>query len=100
MSYQTLMTVASFEIVKDLPSDAYGLVFGLNVFLALGLQTALTFVVNDTLEVEPRPQFVIYSAYFLVATLLFLPVLVGNVYKRRQNRLKKFTEVHQLGRSD
>ena len=36
MSYQALMTVAYFEIVKELPKDSYGLIFGFNTFVALG----------------------------------------------------------------
>ena len=35
--YQILMTIASFEIVKQLPRDSYGLVFGFNIVLAPGL---------------------------------------------------------------
>ena len=38
MAYQVLMTVATVEIVKDLPRDTYGLIFGANLFVALGLQ--------------------------------------------------------------
>ena len=38
MSYQALMTVAYFEIVKELPKDSYGLIFGFNTFVALGIQ--------------------------------------------------------------
>ena len=38
MAYQVLMTVATVEIVKDLPRDTYGLIFGANLFMALGLQ--------------------------------------------------------------
>ena len=41
MSYQALMTVAYFEIVKELPKDSYGLIFGFNTFVALGIQVLL-----------------------------------------------------------
>ena len=35
------MTVAYFEIVKELPKDSYGLIFGFNTFVALGIQVIL-----------------------------------------------------------
>ena len=40
MAYQVLMTVATVEIVKDLPRDSYGLIFGANLFAALGCQVS------------------------------------------------------------
>ena len=46
MAYQALMTVGTFEIVRNLPEDAYGLIFGINVFFGLGFQTILTYVVS------------------------------------------------------
>ena len=49
MSYQALLTIAYFEIVKELPEDSYGLIFGFNTFVGLGCQTILTLVVNTIL---------------------------------------------------
>ena len=75
------MTVASFEIVKDLDSknkDCYALVFGINMFCALGIQTLLTVVVNDTLELNPRVQFVVYASFYVVPFLFFLFLLMRN----------------------
>ena len=42
MAYQVLMTVATVEIVKDLHADSYGLIFGANLFAALGCQVPST----------------------------------------------------------
>ena len=70
-----VMTVASFEIVKQLDSnglDCYALVFGINMFCALGIQTVLTVIVNDTLELSPRPQFIVYSAFFIAPFSFYL----------------------------
>jgi hypothetical protein len=44
MAYQVLMTVASVEIVKDLPTDSYALIFGANLFAALGCQVTAQFM--------------------------------------------------------
>ena len=49
VSYQVLMTVASFEIVKYLPEDAFALIFGINTFAAVGVQSLLSLIVNTIL---------------------------------------------------
>ena len=70
-----LMTVSSFEIVKKLDSkglDGYALVFGINMFCALGIQTVLTVIVNDTLQLSPRPQFIVYSSFFIAPFLFYI----------------------------
>ena len=73
MAYQLLMTVASFEMAKTLPADSYGLVFGLNTWVGVGLQTVLTVVVADgaVLALDIRPQFVVYASLYFVAGAAF-----------------------------
>ena len=60
MSYQMMMTVSSFEIAKTLKGDSTGLIFGVNTWAALGLQTILTVTVADAagLALTIRNQFV------------------------------------------
>ena len=43
------MTIASFEIVKFLPEDAFALIFGINTFAAVGIQSLLSLIVNTIL---------------------------------------------------
>ena len=38
-----MITVASFEIASNISQDSYGLVFGINTFLALAFQVLYTF---------------------------------------------------------
>ncbi len=73
MSYNMMMTVASYEIARNLRENSYGLVFGFNQFMALGVQTALTITVADSagLNLCPRSQFYVYSGYYVVAGLGF-----------------------------
>ena len=66
MLYQVMMTVASFEIVKSLTRDCYAIVFGANTFVALGIQSILTAVVNSSLKLDSRTQFLILGIYFTV----------------------------------
>ena len=79
MSYQTMMTVASFEIAKNLKENSYGLVFGINSWFALGFEVVLTITVADSagLNLDPRDQFYVYGGYFLATGLLFVLYHVG-----------------------
>ena len=79
--YQAVMTVASFEIVKDLPKDSYALIFGINMFLALGLQVLLTFIVNDTLELNPRTQFEVYGIFYVPPLVFFTLIIIKRIFK-------------------
>ena len=45
-----MMTVASFEIVKGLTRDCYAIVFGANTFVALGIQSIMTAILNSALK--------------------------------------------------
>ena len=91
MSYQVVMTISSFEIVKMIPEDSYGLVLGINAFFGVGFQTILTIIVNTWLGIEPAPQFVIYACFYLVITLIFLPLLILDLL----NYLKGFNNLSQ-----
>ncbi|KAK7068803.1 hypothetical protein SK128_003851 [Halocaridina rubra] len=63
-SYQLMITIASYQVAKELETDSYGLVFGINMFVALLIQSVLTAIVIQVLQIEPKLQFVIYGCYF------------------------------------
>ena len=86
MCYQILMTIASFQIVKDLPKDSYGLVFGINAFFGVGCQTILTSIVNAWLGIEPAPQFIIYGGFYAFILVMYIPVLILDIMKFRRRR--------------
>ena len=71
MMMMVVMSVPSFEIARHISPSSYGLVFGLNTFLALGFQTILTTIVADSagLALEPRPQ--VRCKYFLFGLNIF-----------------------------
>ena len=92
MSYQTMMTVASFEIAKNLKENSYGLIFGINSWFALGLEVILTVIVADSagLNLDPRDQFYVYGGYFLVIGLLFACYhITTRIVGHRQTTLPK-----------
>lgn len=72
--YQFMITIATFEVSKHIPEDTHGLVFGINTFAAVALQTVLTIVVVDGdigLGLKPRSQFFVYGVYFFVIALVY-----------------------------
>ncbi|XP_011700298.1 PREDICTED: thiamine transporter 2-like isoform X2 [Wasmannia auropunctata] len=77
--YHTMVTVASFEVAKDITEDSYGLVFGINTFFALLTQSLLTFVVVNTLMLNIRQQFFVYGSYFLVLAIMYIVIGVINI---------------------
>ncbi|KAJ8870862.1 hypothetical protein PR048_027163 [Dryococelus australis] len=49
---------AGAEVAKNIREDSYGLIFGVNTFVALALQTVLTVLVagKGGLQLSPRTQ--------------------------------------------
>ncbi|XP_037552770.1 thiamine transporter 1 [Nematolebias whitei] len=72
--YMLLITVATYQIAASLSMQRYALVFGVNTFVALLLQTLLTVIVVDSagLGLDVYSQFLIYGTYFAVISVIFL----------------------------
>ncbi|XP_076302629.1 LOW QUALITY PROTEIN: thiamine transporter 1-like [Lasioglossum baleicum] len=76
--YHTMVTVASFEVAKCISEDSYGLIFGINTFFALLLQSVLTaIVVNGNLQLDLRSQYFVYGGYFIAISILYM--IVGSL---------------------
>uniref|UniRef100_UPI00358F944C thiamine transporter 1-like n=1 Tax=Myxine glutinosa TaxID=7769 RepID=UPI00358F944C len=61
-------------IAKTLTLERYALVFGVNTFMALALQTVLTAIVVDSrgLGLDVLTQFLIYGGYFAFISLVYI----------------------------
>ncbi|XP_033002471.1 thiamine transporter 1 isoform X1 [Lacerta agilis] len=72
--YMLLITIATFQIATNLSVERYALVFGVNTFIALALQTLLTLIVVDAkgLGLDIFTQFMIYAGYFAAIAVVFL----------------------------
>nr|XP_034970933.1 thiamine transporter 1 isoform X1 [Zootoca vivipara] len=72
--YMLLITIATFQIATNLSVERYALVFGINTFIALALQTLLTVIVVDAkgLGLDIFTQFMIYAGYFAAIAVVFL----------------------------
>ncbi|KAF1754390.1 hypothetical protein GCK72_020951 [Caenorhabditis remanei] len=72
--YQLTTTIAQSTLAFSLDSRLFGLLFGINTFVALLMQSVLTAVVIDWQKLEIRPQFVVYSCYHLVVAISFAAI--------------------------
>nr|XP_046244885.1 solute carrier family 19 member 3b [Scatophagus argus] len=72
--YMLLITITTFQIASKLSMECYALTFGINTFVALSLQTILTFIVVDeaVLGLDIVTQFIVYGSYYAVISVLFL----------------------------
>ncbi|XP_018424001.1 PREDICTED: thiamine transporter 2 [Nanorana parkeri] len=72
-SYMLLITISTFQIAVNLTMERYALMFGMNTFVALALQTILTIIVVDSrgLGLDIITQFRIYGSYFAVIAGIF-----------------------------
>ncbi|XP_065076296.1 thiamine transporter 1-like [Ochlerotatus camptorhynchus] len=80
--YMFMITMASATVAKYLQQDSFGLIFGINTFVALVFQSILTVVVisESGLMLSPRGQFKVYGGYFLVlAVVYFVPATISSV---------------------
>ncbi|KAJ8686769.1 hypothetical protein QAD02_022563 [Eretmocerus hayati] len=90
--YHAIVTIASFEVAKHLSEDSYALIFGINMFLALLLQSVLTKVVvnNDSLHLDLKSQYLVYGGYFLVLGIIFMIMNAFTIsaYMKKQKPFK------------
>ncbi|XP_014595927.2 thiamine transporter 2 isoform X2 [Equus caballus] len=81
-SYMLLITIAVFQIAVNLSVERYALVFGINTFIALVIQTIVTVIVVDQrgLNLPISIQFLVYGSYFAVIAGIFLMRSVYIIY--------------------
>lgn len=85
--FKTSVYLFSSEVAQGISDDSYGLIFGLNRFIALVLQSSLTFIVTDEkgLALDERPQFFVYGIYFCVLGVIFGIASVFAFQRFREN---------------
>ncbi|XP_073419905.1 thiamine transporter 1 isoform X2 [Dendrobates tinctorius] len=81
--YMILITIATFQIAANLSMERYALVFGVNTFTALVLQTVMTVIVVDSsvLGLDLFTQFKIYAGYFAIIAIIFFVSAVYHIVK-------------------
>ncbi|XP_071320789.1 thiamine transporter 1 isoform X2 [Trachinotus anak] len=98
-TYMLLITVATYQIAASLNMQRYALVFGVNTFMALLLQSLLTVVVVDSagLGLNVFTQFLIYGGYFTVISVVFL---LAGLYKLASRGRSEQEVLASRGRSE
>ncbi|XP_011497226.1 PREDICTED: thiamine transporter 1-like [Ceratosolen solmsi marchali] len=90
--YHSIITIASFEVVQHLSEDSYGLIFGINTFFALSLQSVLTFIIinKSSLILDIRFQYLVYAVYFIILGIIFMIMSVFTLkhYFKNKKSLK------------
>lgn len=89
--YHTMVTVASFEVAKCISEDSHGLIFGVNIFFALLMQSLLTFVVINTIMLDIRQQFYVYGGYFMILAVTYFILSIINILRYRGNVIQPQT---------
>uniref|UniRef100_A0AC34FDS1 Thiamine transporter 1 n=1 Tax=Panagrolaimus sp. ES5 TaxID=591445 RepID=A0AC34FDS1_9BILA len=79
--YQVMITIAQWNIAKKMVCDSYGLVFGVNSFIALIMQSLLTRVVSDKrgLGMQVRDAFLVYASLHALIAMIFLISVIYTV---------------------
>ncbi|KAG8580516.1 hypothetical protein GDO81_007316 [Engystomops pustulosus] len=98
-SYMLLITIATFQIAVNLSMERYALMFGMNTFVALVLQTILTIIVVDSrgLALDIITQFLVYGCYFAVISGIFfirsLYIFISYYKKKQSADIKSETQL-------
>lgn len=81
--YSFTITVASAEVAKHLEDDSFGLVFGINTFVAVLLQTILTLTVvsDEGLALTVFQQYTVYAVYFFVLSAIYLAAFIFSLVR-------------------
>uniref|UniRef100_G1RSX2 Solute carrier family 19 member 3 n=1 Tax=Nomascus leucogenys TaxID=61853 RepID=G1RSX2_NOMLE len=87
-SYMLLITIAVFQIAVNLNVERYALVFGINTFIALVIQTIMTVIVVDQrgLNLPVSIQFLVYGSYFAVIAGIFLMRSMYIIYSAKSQK--------------
>lgn len=74
--YNFMITLISAHVAQQLAADSFGLIFGINTFLALVFQSLLTLtVVSETgLGLDIQGQFVSYGIYFIALSGIYASI--------------------------
>lgn len=76
--YAFTITVASAEVARYLEEDSFGLIFGVNTFIALVLQTLLNILVvsESVFCLDIIGQYTVYAFYFIVIGIMYFGFVV------------------------
>jgi hypothetical protein len=72
-------------IIEKIPIDNNAFIFGLDTFIALVFQTLLSILVTEVKYLNDiKRQFVVYAFFHGFIGLIFVGILVVNVFRKRE----------------
>ncbi|KAE9547389.1 hypothetical protein FO519_009397, partial [Halicephalobus sp. NKZ332] len=76
--YQVMLVIAQWNIARKMVTNSYGLVFGVNSFIAFVMNSILTRIVTDKrgLGMQVRKVFLVYATLHAFMSLIFLTFIV------------------------
>ena len=79
--YQVMITIAQWNIAKKMMTNNYGLVFGINSFIALILQSILVRIVTDKrgFGMQVREAFLVYATLHAFIAVIFFTSVVYSI---------------------
>ncbi|KAE9555538.1 hypothetical protein FO519_001209 [Halicephalobus sp. NKZ332] len=88
--YQIMMAIVQWNIAKNMVTESYGLVFGVNDFMALIMQSLLVRIVTDNrgLGMQIRESFLVYAALHAIISLLFFISIIYSLICYCRNKDK------------
>ncbi|XP_076271502.1 thiamine transporter 1-like isoform X3 [Rhynchophorus ferrugineus] len=94
--YHLTITIASSEIAKNIEEDSYGLIFGINTFIALVCQTILTLVVvTGTIgfALDIRKQYFVYGIFHVALAFVYIIIGLANWLSSKRDYRRASTVV-------
>uniref|UniRef100_A0A0N5A404 Uncharacterized protein n=1 Tax=Parastrongyloides trichosuri TaxID=131310 RepID=A0A0N5A404_PARTI len=88
--YQVMITIAQWNIAKKMMCESYGLVFGVNSFIALTMQSIIAAVISDKrgLGMDVRSQYIVYCGCHLLIAVIFLCSVINTLITNRLSKRK------------
>ncbi|KAE9546786.1 hypothetical protein FO519_010002, partial [Halicephalobus sp. NKZ332] len=88
--YQVMVAIAQWNIAKKMVTESYGLVFGVDYFIALIMQSVLTAIVTDKrgLGMPVRESFLVYASIHAIVALLFFISVIYSLISHCGNKNK------------
>ncbi|CEF60747.1 Reduced folate carrier family and Major facilitator superfamily domain, general substrate transporter-containing protein [Strongyloides ratti] len=88
--YQVMITIAQWNIAKKMMCESYGLVFGVNSFIALVMQSIIAGVISDKrgLGMDVRSQYIVYCGCHLLIAIIFLCSVINTLISNNLSNSK------------
>ena len=79
--YQVMLAIAQWNIARKMVTDSYGLVFGVDAFIAVVMQSIIMRVVTDKrgLGMQVRESFLVYAALHGFTAIVFFVSVVYSI---------------------